>query len=72
MVALAGEIRPSLAAKMLKVHYRTVMRWAHRRVAGQESPIKHVRLGIEGGYYLNRAEIQQLRDQSVAAPPDFA
>lgn len=69
MVARKGELRPSQAARLLGVHYRTVMRWAHDRLAGEASPILHVRRDVVGGYYLQRAEVEELASREVRAVP---
>lgn len=46
---------------MLGVHYRTVINWCNRAVAGEEAPIRDVYMHITGYYWISLDEVMRLK-----------
>lgn len=53
------------AARLLGVHYRTIIVWCQQRMEGGESRITKVTRTVSGRYYLDAEEIHRLREQSL-------
>lgn len=62
-----GKVTPRRAARILGVHYKTVINWCRSAVAGEGSRLSSVEVSVTGRYYLDADEVRELRHRAEDA-----
>lgn len=58
---IRDRISPAKAARMLGVHYNTVLSWCRAAIDGEPSPLADVQQHVTGYYWIAVSEIRALR-----------